>query len=453
MLPQVSSGGRPPPTGRPPYRSSLQSARGAEIADRHLTPSCGGADRTEAAVALPHKAANPIGPDRADRCDEEQAVSTDDPPTGDLRMTLSPISRRAGLLSLTAAVLIVLSQLMRLAPHVAVRVLVVVACGIASAVLWTTSAAADDGPDLAAIDRYVRSEMDAQRIPGLALGIVHGDRIVHVQGFGQAERSGPDVTPQTPFLIGSVTKSFTALAIMQLSEAGRVQLDAPVQRYLPWWRVADPDASTQITVRHLLYQVSGLSKATGNAYATSGDTHDAALEDRVRTLRDAELTAPVGTTWQYSNANYWTLGMIVQAVSGQSYESYIQQHIFDPLQMGNSYTSRDRGGPARPAHGPPLLVRLPRRLRTALRSRRPGVPGPQRQRPGHGRLPQPLPQPWPTWRHQLVSPAGAAELQRAGVPTGLDGVSYAMGWDVGQIHGTTAISHDGSGFDSTPTSS
>ena len=220
------------------------------------------------------------------------------------------------------------------------------------------SAAADDGPDLAAIDRYVRSEMDAQRIPGLALGIVHGDRIVHVQGFGQADRSGTDVTPETPFLIGSVTKSFTALAIMQLSEAGRVQLDAPVQRYLPWWRVADPDASTQVTVRHLLYQVSGLSKATGNAYATSGDTHDSALEDRVRALRDAELTQPVGTTWQYSNANYWTLGMIVQAVSGQSYETYIQQHIFDPLQMRNSYTS-DRGGAARPTHGPPLLVRLP----------------------------------------------------------------------------------------------
>ena len=80
-----------------------------------------------------------------------------------------------------------------------------------------------------------------------------------MQGFGQADKSGPEVTPQTPFLIGSVTKSFTALAIMQLSEAGRVQLDAPVQRYLPWWRVADPDASAQVTVRHLLYQVSGLS--------------------------------------------------------------------------------------------------------------------------------------------------------------------------------------------------
>ena len=77
---------------------------------------------------------------------------------------------------------------MRPSRPIAIRVLVAVACGIASAVLGATVAAADDGPDLAAIDRYVRSEMDAQRIPGLALGIVHGDRIVHVQGFGHADR-------------------------------------------------------------------------------------------------------------------------------------------------------------------------------------------------------------------------------------------------------------------------
>jgi CubicO group peptidase (beta-lactamase class C family) len=244
-----------------------------------------------------------------------------------------------------------------------------------------------------------------------------------------------------------VTKSFTALAIMQLTEAGRVQLDAPVQRYLPWWRVADPDASTQITVRHLLYQVSGLSKATGNAYATSSDTRDSTLEDRVRALRTAKLTQPVGTTWQYSNANYWTLGMIVQAVSGQSYETYIQQHIFDPLQMRNSYTSRaeaeQHGLPTqhRYWYGFPIAAELPfdrgglgagglsssaldmaRYLGIYLNDGRSGATA-------------------------LVSPAGAAELQRPGVPTGVD-ASYAMGWVVSQLHGVQTVSHDGSDFGS-----
>ena len=320
---------------------------------------------------------------------------------------------------------------MKRARTIAVRLLVAVACGIASAVLGSRSAAADDGPDLAAIDRYVRSEMDAQRIPGLALGIVHGDRIVHVQGFGQADRSGRDVTPQTPFLIGSVTKSFTALAIMQLSEAGRVELDAPVQRYLPWWRVADPDASTRVTVRHLLYQVSGLSKATGNAYATSGDTHDSALEDRVRALRDAELTAAGGHDLAVQQRQLLDPGHDRAGRLGPVLRDLHPAAHLRPAADGQLLHVRDRGGAERPTHGPPLLVRLPRRLRTALRSRRPGFPGPQLQRAGHGRLPQPLPQQGRHGATALVSPAGAAELQRAGVPTGLDGVSYAMGWDVG----------------------
>jgi CubicO group peptidase (beta-lactamase class C family) len=328
-----------------------------------------------------------------------------------------------------------------------IRFLVALACGIVSAMLGSV-AAADGGPDVAAVDRYVRSEMEAQRIPGVALGIVHGDRIVHVQGFGQVEESGPGVTPQTPFLIGSVTKSFTALAIMQLSEAGRVQLDAPVQRYLPWWRVADPDASTQVTVRDLLYQVSGLSKATGNAYATSGDTHDSALEDRVRALRDAKLSQPVGTTWQYSNANYWTLGMIVQAVSGQSYETYVQQHIFDPLQMRNSYTSQaeaEQHGLAaehRYWYGFPVASELPFD-RGGL-----GAGGLSSSALDMARYLGFYLSDGRSSATAVVSPAGAAELQRPGVPTGVDGVSYAMGWDVSQLDGVLTVSHDGSGFGS-----
>ena len=91
----------------------------------------------------------------------------------------------------------------------------------------------------------MEDEVDAQRIPGLALAIVEGNRIVHQRGFGKADDSGRKVTPQTLFYNGSTTKSFTALAIMQLREAGKLQLDAPVQRYLPWWRVADAKASAQ----------------------------------------------------------------------------------------------------------------------------------------------------------------------------------------------------------------
>jgi hypothetical protein len=115
-----------------------------------------------------------------------------------------------------------------------------------------TASAQAEGTDFSAIDAYVQKEVRETRLPGASLGIVKGDEIVHVQGFGEADDSGRAVTPQTPFLIGSNGKSFTALAIMQLVEDGKVELDAPVQRYIPWFRVADPDASKRITVRHLL---------------------------------------------------------------------------------------------------------------------------------------------------------------------------------------------------------
>jgi CubicO group peptidase (beta-lactamase class C family) len=179
--------------------------------------------------------------------------------------------------------------------------------------------------------------MQEAHIPGLALGIVHGDQIVHLRGFGVANPAGQPVTPRTPFILGSLSKSFTAVAIMQLIEAGKMELDAPVQRYLPWFRVADSNASAQMKVYHLLHQTSGLPTTAG-AEAMAG-TGQASLEQRVRELRSVVLTAPVGSSFHYSNANYLVLGLLVQVVSGQSYSAYIQQHIFAPLQMHHSFVS------------------------------------------------------------------------------------------------------------------
>jgi CubicO group peptidase (beta-lactamase class C family) len=196
-------------------------------------------------------------------------------------------------------------------------------------------------PDFAAIDRYIESEMQATRLPGLALGIVQGDRIVHLKGFGRADPSGRAVTPQTPFLIASVTKSFTALAVMQLVEARQVELDAPIQRYLPWFRVADEAASARITVRQLLNHTSGLPTLAGHEdMVFDSDLGEEALEERVRALRTTRLTAPPGEVFQYSNAGYATLALLVQTVSGQSYERYLQQHIYAPLQMRRSFVSK-----------------------------------------------------------------------------------------------------------------
>jgi CubicO group peptidase (beta-lactamase class C family) len=191
-----------------------------------------------------------------------------------------------------------------------------------------------------AVDAYIEGQMRRLKIPGASLAIVQGDEIVHLRGFGRARPGGEVPTPQTPFFIGSLTKSITALAVMQLVEAGKVELDAPVQRYLPWFRVADPQASAQMTVRHLLNQTSGLSMVASNVALADLDDRPDATERQVRALATFKITRPVGSKWEYSNLNYNVLGLIVEAASGEPYAEYIQEHIFTPLGMGHSYSSK-----------------------------------------------------------------------------------------------------------------
>lgn len=190
------------------------------------------------------------------------------------------------------------------------------------------------------IDAYIEEQMRRLKIPGVSIAIVEGDRIVHQRGFGRARPGGKAPTPQTPFFIGSLTKSFTALAVMQLVEAGKIELDAPVQRYLPWFRVADPHASALMTVRHLLNQTSGLPLLPSEIALADFDENPDATERQVRDLYRLKLTRPVGTKFEYCNTNYNVLGLIVEAASGISYSEYIQQHIYDPLEMSHSHTSK-----------------------------------------------------------------------------------------------------------------
>jgi len=195
--------------------------------------------------------------------------------------------------------------------------------------------------DFESVDAFIQTEMESIRLPGLALAIVHGDEIVYQKGYGIADPSGNPITPQTPFNIGSVSKAFTALTVMQLAEDGALELDAPAQRYLPWFHVADAEASTRITILDLLNHTSGIPTTAGNDYADKDDTSDQALEHRVRALSNVELDRPVGSNFEYSNANYDILGLIVQAVSGQPYEQVVRQNILIPLDMNNSFSSRE----------------------------------------------------------------------------------------------------------------
>jgi CubicO group peptidase (beta-lactamase class C family) len=193
-------------------------------------------------------------------------------------------------------------------------------------------------PDIFAIDEFVQIQMEAANVPGLALGVVHNGEIIHTNGYGRTDPDGTPVTRETPFIIGSVSKGFTALAILQLVEQGKVDLDATVQSYLPWFTLADPQAASQITIRMLLNQTSGLGYNDGTRplWDKPGEY---TLEARIRQMAVLTLDRAPGTEFEYSNYNYMVLGLVVEVVSGQPYGNYVQDHIFTPLKMQNSATS------------------------------------------------------------------------------------------------------------------
>ena len=321
------------------------------------------------------------------------------------------------------------------------RILLALSCLAVSLVLLhgkvNASPVGQIEPDFDAIDAYVAEQVKNLGIPGLALGIIQDGEVAHLQGFGVADSSGRSVTPQTPFYIGSVTKSFTALAVMQLVEEGQIDLDAPVQTYLPWWSLADKEASATITVRHLLNQSSGFSTKDGNRFWPSRE----GLEETLHRLDTLQLTQPVGTTFQYSNINYMTAGLIVEKVSGQSYADYVTEHIFEPLGMQHSYAAHNPAQADGLAQGhtymfgqtfssdgsmPPSFLPTGFLITSA-------------EDMTHYLIAH-LNEGW-YGENSVLSPQGMAELHEPAIPVGDH--FYAMGWFVGTKDGITFMNHNG----------
>jgi CubicO group peptidase (beta-lactamase class C family) len=196
-------------------------------------------------------------------------------------------------------------------------------------------AAQELGAERPLIDAFIRQEMEAGNIPGLAVGIVRGDRVVYLEGFGTAGPGRGEVTPQTPFVLGSVSKSITGLAVMQLAERGLLRLDDPVQNLLPWFAMGGPDAAS-IRIVHLLNHTSGIPAWHGH---DSGIERGGSLEERVRLKHVPRLHGAPGTRFEYSSLNYDVLGLVIEAVTGRTYQEYVETEIFRPLDMTRSTAS------------------------------------------------------------------------------------------------------------------
>jgi CubicO group peptidase (beta-lactamase class C family) len=298
-----------------------------------------------------------------------------------------------------------------------------------------------DEPDYAAIDAYIETQMSELNLPGLSLAIVHGDQIVHLRGFGVADQGGRAVTGQTPFGIGSVNKPIIAMGVMQLVDAGRIDLDAPLQRYLPWFQVADPADAARITVRHLLNSTSGISKLAGYHQEDNGDVRDDVLERRVRELSTVSLAHPVGTTFEYCNVCFTTLALVIQQVSGQSFESYMQHQVFAPLAMQQTFTSlvearrHDMATGYRSWFGKPVPYDLPHdRGGATMYSSAEDLAHFLIAHLNSGRY----------GSAELVSVPGMAALLAPAVSEGADSPSWSMGWNIGSDrYGLPAIFKEG----------
>lgn len=190
---------------------------------------------------------------------------------------------------------------------------------------------------------YASQQMRSSGAPGFAIGIVQGPHVLFARGYGRAGSDGAAVTVDTPFILGSTSKSFTALCVMQLVDAGRIDLDQPVERYLPGFLRGE---GRSITIRMLLNQTSGINHAAGDQPILSpGPSGESAIRDWAMALTPEALNRAAGAGYEYSNANFVVLGAVVEAVSGETYPAYLRAHVFEPLGMRHSYASLDQ------AHG------------------------------------------------------------------------------------------------------
>ena len=197
-------------------------------------------------------------------------------------------------------------------------------------------------PDLdaafAELDAKIEAGMKAYGIPGVAAAVWAGGQ-EHVKGYGITNVDHPTpVDGDTIFRIGSTTKTFTGTAMMRLVEQGKVDLDAPVRRYLPDFAVADPAVGAAVTVRQLLNHTSGW---LGEDLQDFGRGDDAIARYVASMTRLPQLTAP-GTVFAYNNAGLVVAGRIIEVVTATSYEAAVQTLVLDPLQLSSTHYFTDQ---------------------------------------------------------------------------------------------------------------
>lgn len=210
---------------------------------------------------------------------------------------------------------------------------------------------------LALFELWLGDQMDSVHQPGLSVAIVVDRELVWARGFGFADLAARrPAAPDTVYRLGSISKTFTAVAVLQLRDAGKLRLDDPVKAHLPWFEYRDrfPDGP-RITVWNLLTHTSGLPRDAAFPYWT--DRQFPTREQLIAGLREQEIVYEPGTHYKYSNLGLALAGEVVAAVSGESYADYLRAHVLAPLGMKSTFVETAQVPAERLATG--YLARLP----------------------------------------------------------------------------------------------
>lgn len=283
------------------------------------------------------------------------------------------------------------------------------------------------------LDQFLRQSMATGAIPGMALVIVKDGEISRAKGYG-VTGDGLPFTADTPILIASLSKAMTAAVALMLVAQGRIDLDAPVQRYLPAFRIASPDRGASITVRHLLNQTSGLSDP---GFPEMRMVQPSSLADRVSSLQSVLPENEPGAAFHYFNSNYALVARIVETVSGKPFEVVLKDKLFRPLSMFGTHAVPTFAFAQKldmpPATGHVLAYGQ------AWRWREPGgFLG------GHGGVISTAADMGKWLRWQMTGQPDVLPLKlRTLMQTPPSGSSYAMGWFRQTANGESAIWHDG----------
>jgi CubicO group peptidase (beta-lactamase class C family) len=207
------------------------------------------------------------------------------------------------------------------------------------------------------LDRLAPDAMADWKVPGVALAVVQDGKVVLAKAYGQRDvEANLPVTTATQFLIGSITKSFTATGVALLHNEGRLDWTKPVRDYLPEFRLHDPVATERVTIRDLLCHQSGLPRH--DWVHLPGDRAPAEM---LGVMRHLELSRDIRSAYQYSNLCYNVAGLLIERVSGQSYEAFIRARLTDRLGMTVGFTLEDLEASADPAR--PYMMHEDTRLR------------------------------------------------------------------------------------------